>query len=135
MRKIAILLSLFALVSLSSFAHANHIKTPVVPVVEPDNPDIILVSKKAQPLPCGTLMEEMISDTVGIELWIVRTWAGAAHPFIIMRMYRVNEKVEFEVWLDRNSDGHPDEYFDTTEAADRFQKKYPTECDAVTVTK
>ena len=131
MRKILVLLSLFAFVSLSSFAHANHIKAPTIPVVTPDNPDIMSVSKKALPLSCGTLVEKMIHDTAKIELWVINTWAGAAHPFIIMRMYRVNEEVKFDSWLDRNSDGHPDEYFDTVGAAESFQKKYPTQCDAV----
>ncbi|MEK7179193.1 MAG: hypothetical protein AAB727_02980, partial [Patescibacteria group bacterium] len=102
MRKILVLLSLFAFVSLSSFAHANHIKAPTIPVVTPDNPDIMSVSKKALPLSCGTLVEKMIHDTAKIELWVINTWAGAAHPFIIMRMYRVNEEVKFDSWLDRN---------------------------------
>ena len=117
MRKIFISLVVTVLVLGASLVSAKHIKLPKLPAS--DKFEQTYEGK----LDCG-FMKTYAYQEGDDAIWHKFYLENNNNPLLVAKA----TSVTVENWLDKNRDGHVDEYFASSEA---LEGKYPTPCDAV----
>lgn len=80
---------------------------------------------------CGVMQRFKVYEVTDKELWIASYLPNSYHPYMIQheimspsgRFYKLRE-----IWIDNDSDGHIDEYFESLES---LQAKYYNYCNAI----
>lgn len=83
----------------------------------------------ANELPCGILsMEEALAKN---NAWSLFFLGNSQNPLLVRHEYMDGKFFTIDYWLDRDMNGHFDEFFHDIYPANTFFIKYPSPCDAI----
>ena len=117
MRKILAVFAFVALIFYINSVSASNIAAPQFPSGWFSEPFI-------NKLDCGTFQEFYLYDLDTGTVWTKIFFEGDEKPLFLTKYQRSSE-----IWIDKDRDGHIDEYFSSESA---FRKRYRSICDVLT---